>query len=483
MGTYTAQKVCCNTTSASEKSVTEVNLHIALFFDGTCNNRINSEEGENKTQTYNDALKKHPNDKKGKIPTQRNSFENDKSNIALLYENFIKLDHTATDFYCHEYIEGVATEDYLPDTLPEAAFGKYGGRGLKSKVRKGCQKIAIFINKINKQENVKIKQINFTVFGFSRGAAAARNFVYEIMREACVEHIITGGSIPRVTTVRHPKGGVLGSLLPASIPLDHIKVKYAGLFDTVSAFGIKHSNDVKELGLDAIAKADNVFQIAAIDEYRKKFELTTIESAGGKGKQLFLPGCHSDIGGGNPGTVTEKVAEILPKPPLILSSDYYTVSTLMELYDKECEAEVKRLQDEGWFAPGIIKKENGRYTGSRTVVNGYSAIPLAIMIKESENSINSFGQLENEDIPDTYNLDKTKIKVIKDAGKILLGLYNGVTNKPLEESKMDINTKLSDHLKELRREYLHISYDYVTILGAMEPRIIGGKFLREEYKG
>lgn len=139
----------------------------------------------------------------------------------MLYENFTKLDYTETDFYYSGYIEGVATEDYLPDSKFGAALGNYGNRDLKSKVRKGCQKTAIFINKINKRK-VTIKQINFIVFGFSRDGAAARNFVYEIMREARVEHVITGGCIPRVTTVKYPKGGVLGSLLPADIPLEYI---------------------------------------------------------------------------------------------------------------------------------------------------------------------------------------------------------------------------------------------------------------------
>lgn len=480
---YTPQKVCCNPASTSVPKQPEVNLHIAIFFDGTCNNRINSDEREYNKASYQNVLEEYPN-KKGEIPTQRNSFENDKSNIALLFENFIELGRTETDLYHKEYIEGVGTEDYMPDEQLGAALGDWGDKDLRSKVRKGCQRIANFINKIQR-ESKTIKSINFTAFGFSRGAAAARNFVHEVMKEAYVEYVHTGGMYSTMLAIKHHKGGVLGAILSSCAPLKNVRIKYVGLFDTVSAFGIMHSNDVKELGLDAIAKADNVFQIAAIDEYRKKFELTTIDSAGDKGKQLFLPGCHSDIGGGNMNNTVEDIKNILPSPPIILAHDYYTVKAMMELYYKECESEIKRLQNEGWVSPGsITRNSDGKYIGTRTVKNGYSAIPLFIMIKESEYIMKNFGNIKKERIPEPYNLDKAT-GVIERVGDKLINFYSSMVNQDLSNSQATLNTEIANDIKDLRQNHLHISHHYVTTYGiaAMAPRIVKGKLLREEYKG
>ena len=37
--------------------------------------------------------------------------------------------------------------------------------------------------------------------------------------------------------------------------------------------------------------------LVAAEEHRKNVSLTDIASAGSKGRELFLPGVHSDIGG------------------------------------------------------------------------------------------------------------------------------------------------------------------------------------------
>jgi hypothetical protein len=61
-------------------------------------------------------------------------------------------------------------------------------------------------------------------------------------------------------------------------------------------------NDVPELHLtfDSDPRVMKVVQLAAADEYRLNFSLTTIGSALrlNKGFELTLPSAHSDIGGG-----------------------------------------------------------------------------------------------------------------------------------------------------------------------------------------
>ncbi len=51
------------------------------------------------------------------------------------------------------------------------------------------------------------------------------------------------------------------------------------------------------LKLNAIQHAKDVVHLTAADEHRKKFSLTDIRSAGGKGREICLPGVHADIGG------------------------------------------------------------------------------------------------------------------------------------------------------------------------------------------
>lgn len=69
----------------------------------------------------------------------------------------------------------------------------------------------------------------------------------------------------------------------------------------VSAFGKSkyHDENVRDYGLYATKQAEEVFHICAMDEVRSNFALVDIEdSLRSNGLELFLPGCHTDIGGG-----------------------------------------------------------------------------------------------------------------------------------------------------------------------------------------
>src|SRR4029079_14671764 len=86
---------------------------------------------------------------------------------------------------------------------------------------------------------------------FSRGAAAARHFVYKMMREE-------GQTL-------------LDRLRDRGFSVGSVAVKFVGLFDTVASFGYAHYNDTRDLDLDAIAAADYVVQLAAAPEPRGDF--------------------------------------------------------------------------------------------------------------------------------------------------------------------------------------------------------------------
>jgi Uncharacterized alpha/beta hydrolase domain (DUF2235) len=115
--------------------------------------------------------------------------------------------------------------------------------------------------------------INMNVYGFSRGAAAARYFVHLVKTE-------------RDTYAPKWKG-------------KNVRVNFVGLFDTVSSYGGNFSNDVSDLHLNFDDGAvQRVVHLVAGDEYRENFASTTIASAGDKGYELTMPGAHSDVGGG-----------------------------------------------------------------------------------------------------------------------------------------------------------------------------------------
>ena len=101
-----------------------------------------------------------------------NSYSNDYTNVARMWK------------YCAEdykvYVEGMGTEDKKKDSQDGFAFGS-GLTGVRAKVRKACELVAVKVGKIREEnKNVTIGKITFDVFGFSRGAASARNFVNEV---------------------------------------------------------------------------------------------------------------------------------------------------------------------------------------------------------------------------------------------------------------------------------------------------------------
>ena len=238
-----------------DEDVERLKLRISLFFDGTLNNRVNTRErlgGSWHYRRYQGAT----------------SWENDLSNVARLEEHVRPssgYDHSAA-----LYIEGIGTRDRRGDSLVGAALGT-GITGVVAKARKGLRWVEQLVRETLTAEQ-EIERLSIDTFGFSRGAAAARYFVH-IFREALRNDAIVG------------------------VPVQCYDVRFVGLFDTVSSHGMNHEDDVRELELDAIQHADYVYQLAAADEYRENFALTNIDSAA-SGRQIYLPGAHSDVGGG-----------------------------------------------------------------------------------------------------------------------------------------------------------------------------------------
>jgi len=201
-----------------------------------------------------------------------------------------------------------------------------------------------------------IEKLTVDTCGFSRGAAAARYCVHRLLQEETrwlrkkrsLQQILTG----------------MGYIIEA------IEVCAVGLYDTVSAFGKpKDESDVAELKLDAIRVAEAVLHLSAAEEYRRNFSLTNIDSAGAKGRQIFLPGAHSDVGGGYTEGATER-------KKFVKGSASSSIATFMRKY--------------GWYHGKELTHHSGNLgygykleeyvAGHRNNISQeYSFIPLRIM--------------------------------------------------------------------------------------------------------
>lgn len=420
-----------------EEEVKKVKVRISLFFDGTLNNRINIDqriEEENNPGT-NAIYQKYKGDD--------NSYEGDYTNVSKM-EKYID-DAAGYDYTLSVYTEGPGTEDKKKDQLRGYAFGT-GDTGVTEKVKSGIKKAVERISKSVKSKSTVIELLTIDVFGFSRGAAGARNCIYEVLG--------TG------------KKPIKQRIQDEGYKLTKVEVCFAGLYDTVSSHGLSFSNDVSALKLNAVANAKKVVQLAAADEHRKNFSLTDIMSAGkSNGLQLFLPGAHSDIGGGYRAPVAGKLSE--DEKPIFQSLSLQTT-----------EAEKKRLIDSGWYNDNelnivahALRGHRKRYVIEVTrasISNEYSKIPLHLMAKYAkESGITLKGKLSrDESVP-------AKLKSVESN----IHQYVGSCGTRSSSGDWDKN---DGWLKTLRHDHLHFSA-YLSF--AHGPRIEGGVRVRKIYHG
>lgn len=279
--------VGATTSPKNKQPKNKIDVVFNMFFDGTLNNMTNTRarlERNDKSSKLAGVYDKVSNKKD-------DSFMNFYSNVALLFMNNT-VEETADIISI--YTEGIGTRDKKGDQDAAAVLGdsiaipvtrifsiNVYKTGIRDKVKRG---ISLMRDKVDEKyfiKNKKIGKVTINVFGFSRGAAAARHFM--------------------------SKESDIVSALKLDSKKD-IQFNFIGLFDTVASFGVMHLNDVSDLNLDIGGKAKKVIQLAAADEYRVNFKLTDITSsiAAGVGYQLTMPGVHSDIGGGYREWETEK---------------------------------------------------------------------------------------------------------------------------------------------------------------------------------
>lgn len=431
-----------------------VEVTYGLFFDGTKNNKDNTDARSN-TGQKNQAIKaKNAYKDYGGKPTENTSYNNDWSNVARMWSMYEK--DSAI------YIEGIGTVKYGDDEMNGYAYGSKE-TGIKEKVKKGCEELAKKI----KSKTATGKKVNLTldVFGFSRGSAAARNFVHEISK-----------------TQKNNVFGIFGiELNNLGVELSKIKitVRFLGIYDTVSSYSEDvwtsspdFTNDITELNLNDIRKAKNIIHFTANDEHRENFDLTDVRGYDNKkkmnvyyGTEKIFPGVHSDIGGG-------------------YVNGFENVDEIINGGIDVQEERKKQLIALGWFLDKQLttNRLQRKLSSRRYVFKSYSYIPLQFMVQYCDNKNLP---ISLDKVSGTYSIegDDLLIRVKKRLEAYIMGngipysfkWFTDIKNKYKNIERLDkkyteylIEIEEQKDLRKLRNFYLHWSADYDWV--GMDPR-------------
>lgn len=339
-----------------EEELTGITLRIGLFFDGTGDNAQNARigaqcqaselgySGENQRSILEhcQSFQRDP----------RSSYGRQATNIWRLFNLYRDelqqpVDHSTGEVSLRVYVPGVGTQINEPDvTFPDMALGT-GERGVEAQislaVQKGMKRIRQFGGN---NPALQIDCVKVDLFGFSRGAAAARHFLNDLAQGtgSMLAQALPAGQAPLAPGFRWQAG-------------DSLCIGVLGLFDTVAAIGSPGDgwdvHDARNSGLNlylAPGCAERVIHLVATDERRHNFSLNSAEPGF---HDIQLPGAHGDIGGNYPVRMDER---LLLTPPYLSEVDKECSDEDTAAYRKATAA----LQH--WRQYGLIdpQQPNGR---------------------------------------------------------------------------------------------------------------------------
>jgi hypothetical protein len=457
--------------------------YVNVFIDGTLNNYYN-------TKLMEGAELKD-------LPNNDTSYDNDYTNVARMW-NYLENDR---QYKNAAYIEGMGTKRHdeklktwqdlkkkdVNDEQEGYAFGD-GETGVLERAKSVFLQLHDKVLDGDKSSDKFPVEVRINVFGFSRGAAAARTFVqlihqkrYDLFKDPDV------AKLWRESTVR---------------------VNFVGLYDTVSSYAANHAtefdananertgvvphgkahtvfhNDVQQLHLNfEPGSVGRVVHIVAGDEFRRNFPSTNIKSTIGLvsnhgsrqdrkvGYELTIPGAHSDIGGSYWPKAEERRVFYKDKVlAFVTEKGFYEQADLYALDHPECskkdwEGLSKEDRQKDYQARMREKAKGYRvanrfgdrqscnylFEGKRQVYGQYHKVALAVMV-DKFNEWDVGVRIED-------SLFEVKVKPDND-GEAITAIQQEIRNFAKDENntKWTLEEKASvGYTKKFRRHCLHLS--------------------------
>jgi len=330
---------------SSREPSPKIHLEVGLFTDGTMNNAANTQAFEE--QLEQECLIPYENNTISREECERrmglmlgDSYANAPSNVAKLWDLYIEeekeVEGTST-YRFSIYAPGAGTKTGDDDVLYSAATGM-GEAGVVEQVKRAFKTLVETTKRLT--EGQPIDRLTLDLFGFSRGAAAARHAAHEI---------------------NQGENGLLAQMLAENGILwpKTVEIRFVGLFDSVAAIVnpaagdlLAHNNRNHPVKLYlAPDKVGHAVHLTAAHEHRRNFALNSLQSRDGSlpanFREISLPGVHSDIGGGYGDSQRE---DVLLSPRLQVPRDRLRWPDKTLQWDN-LEAKRQQIEAAGWIGP------------------------------------------------------------------------------------------------------------------------------------
>jgi len=333
------------TEDASQEPSPRIHLEVGLFTDGTMNNAANTQAF--REQLEQECLIPYENNTISREECEQRlslmlgaSYANAASNVAKLWDLYVedeKEEEGTSTYRFSVYAPGAGTKSGEGDVLYSAATGM-GEAGVIEQVKRAFKTVAETTKRL--AEGLPIDRLTVDLFGFSRGAAAARHAAHEI---------------------NQGESGLLAKILAQNhIPWpEMVEIRFVGLFDSVAAIVNPATGDLSannsrnhpvKLYLDP-GKVGQAVHLTAAHEHRRNFALNSLRNHDGglpaNFREIVLPGVHSDIGGGYGDSQREDVL-LSPKLQVPRNRLRWPDKTLQ--WDN-LEAKRQQVEAAGWIGP------------------------------------------------------------------------------------------------------------------------------------
>ncbi len=467
-----------------------ITLTLGVFFDGTGNNAVNTQNMlaactaahfDLSDPDAESILARTAQEQMDISGTGAISYTGGYTNIHwlnTLYKTDLPIDSGQAQAAI--YVEGIGTEAGKPDSMIGLSFG-VADTGVIAKTDLAVKQIAGAIKKFFDDirefvsvPSLKVTEFRFDIFGFSRGAAAARHFANRIQME----------DRDIINAIRQGLNNVEYAGAPAG------KTRFIGIFDTVAAIGTPqnglnphtaNTGDVNIVLRPGVA--EKVFHITAQHECRFNFALNSVQPAW---PELALPGAHSDIGGGylpvmrenlylthpevetvpldTPLTDTRAYRHAMEQLPILKLSA--VLAPLIRTYDITADvwedtrmpAHPREGMQKRAFAALVMKK--------RIVKNDWSKVVLRVMIDAAQDAGVVFKEIQKND---ALNLSPDLLKLCEKS--ILMGQACRSGKIPSEFNQQETDC--------IAKNLIHCSANWNSIIFDRTQKPYGGASMSE----